>query len=136
MSELHDRHSRDSRFRLVVTRWYRSRSASSSSFDRVVDLRIALESLYLGSDQGELTFRLATTAARHLKASVNERRDVQKALIDFYGLASMAVHGGDVDLTRGSNAQRVQRASRLCRDGILKILEDRFTPDWSDLLLE
>ena len=134
LSELHDRHSRDSRFRLAVTRWYRSRSASS--FDRVVDLRIALESLYLGSDRGELTFRLATTAARHLKSNVDERREVQRTLIRFYDLASRAIHGGDVDVTSEANAQLVEGASRLCRDGILKILEDRFTPDWSDLLLE
>ena len=134
LPELHDRHSRDSRFRLAVTRWYQSRSASS--FDRVVDLRIALESLYLGSDRGELSFRLATTAARHLKASLAERHEVQRTLIRFYDLASRAVHGGEVDLTIEANAQLVERASRLCCDGILKILEDRFTPDWSDLLLE
>ena len=136
LPELHDRHSRHSRFRLAVTRWYQARSASSSSFDRVVDLRIALESLYLGSDSGELTFRLATTAARHLKANVDERREVQRTLIRFYDLASRAIHGADVDLTRGANAQLVRRAGLLCRDGILKILEERSIPDWSDLLLE
>ena len=134
LPELHDRHSRDSRFRLAVTRWYHARSAAS--FDRVVDLRIALESLYLGSDRGELTFRLATTAARHLKANVDERREVQRTLIRFYDLASRAIHGADVDLTGGNNAQLVRRAGLLCRDGILKILEERSIPDWSDLLLE
>ena len=135
VDRLHCRHSEDSRFRLALTRWYRSRSISSPPLDCVVDLRAALEALYLDSGHNELAFRLATTAARHLKASVDERREVQRTLTRFCNLASKVVHKGDVDLDDETNAQLVRRASRLCRDGILKILEDRSTPDWSDLLL-
>ena len=132
---LQQRHSEDSRFRIAVTRWYESRSCSASLVDRAVDLRIALESLYLDSDSGELGFRLSTTAALFLGSYLAERRHIRKTLTDFYGISSRAIHGVDVDLTQGRNLRLLYQAGRLCRAGILKIVEQKGQPTWSDLLL-
>ena len=132
---LHDRQRRHPRFRIAVIRWHQSSSASTPLVDRVVDLRIALESLFLDSDSGELGFRLATTAARYLGTGLVERRAIRKTVSDFYGLASRVIHGTDLNLAQGSDADLVSRAGRLCRDGILKVLEERCQPVWSDLLL-
>ena len=132
---LQERHSEDPRFRIAVTRWYQSAFTSTAWVDRVVDLRIALESLYLDSDRGELGFRLATTAARYLGATLAERRAIRKTVSDFYDLASRVIHGTNVDLTHDRNADLIGGASKLCRDGILKILEQRHQPKWSDVLL-
>ena len=90
---LQERHSEDPRFRIAVTRWYQSAFTSTAWVDRVVDLRIALESLYLDSDRGELGFRLATTAARYLGATLAERRTIRKTVSDFYDLASRNLAG-------------------------------------------
>ena len=132
---LQDRYSQDPRFQIAVTRWHQSSSASTPLVDRVVDLRIALESLFLDSNSGELGFRLATTAARYLGTGLVERRAIRKTVSDFYGLASRVIHGTDLNFAQGSDADLVSRAGRLCRDGILKVLEERCQPVWSDLLL-
>ena len=131
--ELGRRIDSDHRFQIAVTRWARAASPGVINADRIVDLRIALEALYLDSDQGELGFRLSVTGARHLASNLEDRKDIRKALIEFYRLASRVIHGTS---PRGSNEVLiVDAAAKLCRDGILKILEDRHRPDWTDFLL-
>ena len=134
--ELQRRMDTDPRFRIAVGRWEQSVTPEASPEDRAVDLRIALESLYLNSDFGELGFRLAITGARHLGTTLDQRREIRRTLSDFYGIASRIIHGTEVNQVRRSDAKSVKRASRVCRDGILKIVEDKYKPDWWDLLLE
>ena len=136
VEELQRRMDTDQRFRIAVKRWEQSATRAASPEDRAVDLRIALESLYLNSDAGELGFRLAITGARHLGTSLEQRRGIRRTLGDFYGLASRIIHGTELNQVRNSDAESVKRASRVCRDGILKIVEDKHQPDWWDLLLE
>ena len=135
VKELQRRMDADPRFRIAVTRWKQSATHSASREDRAVDLRIALESLYLDSSAGESTFRLSTTCARHLGSSLEERQDISRTLKRFYGLASRVIHGTEVDQTRTSDVELLRNAGKLCRDGILKIIEEKHQPNWSDLLL-
>ena len=51
-SELQRRIDSDQRFQLSVSRWARAASPGVLNPDRVIDLRIALESLYLDSSGG------------------------------------------------------------------------------------
>ena len=132
---LDQRHNDDARFRIAVDRWYKSRSRLLSGIDRALELRIALEALFLDGAHGELRFRLATTGARYLEVGLSERREVAKILRDFYDRASEAVHAGGVDFSRGDDAKLLRQASRLCRRGILKVLEEKYRPAWSDVLL-
>ena len=125
----------DPRFKVAVTRWARSVVADAEAVDRAIDLRIALEALYLDSDVGELGFRLATTCARHLGGTLEERRDTWNAIRAFYGLASRIVHGSEESQSWGAEAPRIEQAAELCRNGILKILENGERPVWRDLLL-
>ena len=131
--ELQQRMELEERFRIAVTRWAKAASPGELSPDRVIDLRIALEALYLDSDQGELQFRLSITGARHLADNLDDRKAVQKTLKDFYQLASRAIHGTSQFKKR--DLVLVDEASRLCRDGILKIVEQRTQPPWIDILL-
>ena len=131
--ELQQRIDSDQRFRIAVTRWANAASPGMLNPDRVIDLRIALESLYLDSSGGELGFRLSVTGARHLRTSLDDRRVVRKSLADFYGLASRVIHGAN--LNRNADVSLVDRATKLCRDGILKIVEERNQLDWNDVLL-
>ena len=142
VDELQRRLDSGPRFRIAVRRWEQSAGNASrddrtnaSRDDRAIDLRIALESLYLDSDAGELGFRLATTCARHLGTSLEERREISRALKRFYGRASRVIHGTEFDQTGNTDVELLRRASRLCCDGILKIVETKHQPEWSDLLL-
>ena len=134
VDELQRRLDSDPRFRIAVKRWEQS-AGSASLEDRSVDLRIALESLYLDSSGGESTFRLAITGARHLGTSLEERRAISTTLRRFYGLASRVIHGTELDQTGNTDVELLRSAGKLCRDGVLKIVETKDQPDWSDLLL-
>ena len=134
VDELQRRSESDPRFRIAVRRWEQS-AGNASREDRTIDLRIALESLYLDSDTGELGFRLATTGARHLGTGLQERRDISSALRRFYGLASRVIHGTELGQTGNTDVELLRSAGTLCRDGILKIVEAKHQPEWSDLLL-
>ena len=135
LPQLIGRRNRDERFKIAVERWMEAVSHDTRSLDRLIDLRIALEALYIDSDQGELSFRLALTAARHLGASLDERRAIQRSLRDFYSLSSRAVHGTAISQLKETDVAVIEQATKLCRDGILRIVETNDRPNWNDLLL-
>lgn len=136
-NELQRRIDTEQRFQIAVSRWTRAATPGVMNPDRVIDLRVALETLYLDSDEGELGFRLSLTGARHLRDELEDRRDVRKSLADFYRLASRVVHGTPIKRKDEAAALAlVDRATDLCREGILKIVEQRQRPKWIDVLLE
>ena len=132
-SELQRRLDSDERFQIAVTRRTEAATPGVLNPDRLIDLRIALESLYLDSIQGELGFRLSITGARHLGTRLDDRRAIRKTLADFYGLASRVIHGSTP--TKKADVSLVDKATKLCRNGILKIVEQRDQPSWTDFLL-
>ena len=95
-----------------MRRWEQS-AGNASREDRTIDLRIALESLYLDSDTGELGFRLATTCARHLGTSLEERRDISRDLKRFYGFASRVIHGTELDQTGNTDVELLRRGEQV-----------------------
>ena len=133
-TELQRRMESESRFRVAVTRWSKAASPGVMNADRLIDLRVALEALYLDSGGGESKFRLSVTGARHLATGLDDRRAVRKALSGFYDLASKVIHGTALDRDK-EDLPLVERVMTLCRDGILKVVEERNQPVWTDLLL-
>lgn len=114
-------------------RWCRSKLPRAETEDKFIDLRIALEALYLkGKGPGESTFRIATHGAWHLGTTPGERSRYFKTLRDAYRTASAAVHGSGL-----GEAQLLQlkEASSACREGILRRLEEDTEPDWSSLIM-
>ena len=132
-SELQSRLDSDQRFQIAVTRWAKAATPGVMNPDRIIDLRIALEALYLDSTGGELGFRLSLTGARHLRTNLDDRQAVRRSLVDFYGFASRVIHGAPIG--RSIDVTLVDMATDLCREGILKIVEQRNQPRWTDLLL-
>ena len=132
-NELQSRLDSDQRFQLAVTRWAKAATPGVINPDRVIDLRIALEALYLDSTEGELGFRLSLTGARHLRTDLDDRKAVRKSLADFYRLASGVIHGSHIG--RSADVTMVDTATDLCREGILKLVEQRHKPNWTDILL-
>ncbi len=132
---------RSEKRRIAATRWVSSKDSSSILADRFIDLRIALEALYLGTIggkyRGEMVFRLALCGAWHLGSDFAERKRFRKTLHDAYGRASGVVHGGRIDPTP-KNRELLEDAQSLCRQGLLKLLQDdrpRDTKDWWELIL-
>ena len=119
--------------RVPVQRWMSSKRQAGLA-DCFIDLRIALESLYLNQSGPELGFRLATHAAWHLGADADERQAHHQTLRDAYRIASTAVHRGEVANTE-ENRRLLADAQDLCRLGILKRLEEDGEPDWNALIL-
>ena len=124
----------DRKIRIAVERWSRSKHPVARLEDRYIDLRIALELLYLkdfaNEHSGELRFRLSLIGAWHLGKDLDERRSIRKTLRDAYDTASKAVHLGEPPRTESMN---LSEAQDLCRRGLLKLLLKGPPDDWGDL---
>ena len=90
----------ETKLRTAAHWWRRSRIRGASHEDAYIDLRIALEALYLndfgGEHSQEMRFRLALFGAWHLADGPDGRRSVRKTLRDAYDDASTAVHLGEI----------------------------------------
>lgn len=128
------RSSTPERVERAMSRWKQSKRPVASLTDRSIDLRIALEALYLdhGDKHGEYRFRLATRGAWHLGGDYQERRDCYRTLRDAYDFGSSAVHASEVDAEK---QQALKTAQALCRRGIVKRLDEDGEPDWLGLIL-
>ena len=122
-------------FRNAISRWTKSMDTRQGLSDRFIDLRIALESLYLPSgSNAELAFRMATSGAWHLGTDFQDRRKIFDTLRKSYDEGSAIVHGrGEGDTARTRTLLSDTQA--ICRRGILKILEEGSPRDWHDLVL-
>ena len=116
---------------MSVKRWVNSKRQESNLTDKFIELRVALEALFLDNAQGEMRFRLATNGAWFLGASLRDREQNYNVLLKAYKAASAAVHGSEV---RGKEEQLTE-AQEICRDGILKMLRLGHKPDWRRLVL-
>ena len=117
-------------------------TSAKAPVDRVIDLGIALESLYLSEERNELVFRLRTRAAKHLEYDLDKRRELSNLLKAFYNARSDAVHTGMTPegykvQNRGQVpvANLIAETHALCRSSILKMLGAGI-PDWGDLDLQ
>ena len=124
--------------RTATSRWMKSKSSWDGLVDQFVDLRMALEALYLrdfaNEYSQEMRFRLALFGAWFLGNDFQDRQRIRKTLRDAYDRASGAVHTGDVDPTPENRTLLVE-AQSLCRQGISKLLKQGFPADWGDLVL-
>ena len=124
--------------RTATSRWMKSKSSRGGLVDQFVDLRMALEALYLrdfaNENSQEMRFRLALFGAWFLGNDFQDRQRIRKTLRDAYDRASGAVHTGYVDRLPENRALLIE-AQSLCRQGILKLLGEGFPTDWGDLVL-
>ena len=118
----------------AIKRWIKSKASNSPIEDRLIDLRIALESLYLDTNEGELRFRLACYGAWHIGKSATERKKIFQTLMETYKLASKAVHRGKLS-TKDKTGNLLETSQDFCREGILKRLEEETKPEWNDVIM-
>ena len=118
----------------AIHRWINSKSEETMFVDRFIEIRIALESLYLRDRIGEMRFRLAITGAWHLGKNPEERRDYYDSLRKAYDLSSKAVHAGEIKDTE-PNRKLLAGTQDVCRQGILTCLSETAEPNWVDLIV-
>ena len=128
--------SADDRTRVAVDRWKKSKLPHATLTDRFIDLRIALESLFLPQtpDQ-QLKFRLATNGAWLVGRDGADRRKAWRVLGDAYTQASNAVHRGKVK-QNADTEELLADAQMICRRGIRRVLRDGPVKDWNGLILD
>lgn len=132
------------RLQIPIDRWIKSKTSQTFE-DKIIDLGIALESLYLSGidSKTELRFRFSLHAAWHLGEDDKEQRKVLiKEFGKIYDWRSKAVHTGKLPnktkrtpFTSEEASEFINKAQDLCRASILKILEAGKFPDWNNLIL-
>ena len=131
------------KLQIPINRWIKSKTATNP-VDKIIDLGIALESLYLPKNNVEqLSFQFRLHAAWHLGKDKADRKMLIDEFKAIYTLRSKAVHNGEVPykikIRKGeepiATTTFISKAQDLCRDSIIKILEDGKFPDWNDLIL-
>ena len=135
------------KLQIPIDRWIKSKT-NQNAVDKVIDLGIALEALYLSETDynREIRFRFSLHAAWHLGEKDKERRKaLMKEFKAIYDWRSTVVHTGKLP-KKGSGKKKksytqeevrefITRAQDLCRDSMMKILEDGKFPDWNNLIL-
>ena len=122
------------RLNIAIARWIRSKRGDATLADKFIDLRIALEALYLAEASGESRFRVSNYGAWHLGENFSDRHAHHKILRDTYDFASKVVHAGEVEYAEAS-LKLLTAAQDLCRKGILKRLEESEEPNWNEMIL-
>ena len=105
-------------------------SPTTSDVDKMIDLGIAFESLYL-SGSSNLSLDLRNRASEYLAGNQDEPEKLKEMFKEAYNWRSKAVHDGtlgakDVEIGEESVTplEFIKQVQDLCRRSILKILED------------
>ena len=131
------------KLQIPIDRWVESQT-NRNRIDKIIDLGIAFEALYLSDidETTELSFRLRLRAAWYLGKNKEHRRALMKEFSEIYAWRSKVVHTGKLPnktkktpFTHEEVQQFIERAQDLCRESIMKILEDGEFPDWNNLIL-
>ena len=135
------------KLRIPISRWIKSKTPEEA-IDKIIDLGIAFEALYLSDidEMTELSFRLRFHAAWHLRENEKDRKALMKEFQEIYAWRSSVVHTGKLPKKKISKKRKrpytgdevaafVRRTQDLCRESILKIIEDGGFPDWDSLIL-
>ncbi len=134
------------KLQIPIDRWIKSK-AERNPVDKIIDLGIAFEAFYLSETDynREIRFRFSLHAAWHLGKNKEQRKALIKEFKAIYDWRSTVVHTGKLP-EKGSGKKKkpyppeeigafITKAQDLCRDSIMKILEDGKFPDWNSLIL-
>ena len=132
------------KLQIPIDRWIKSK-AERKPVDKIIDLGITLESLYLSGieSKNEIRFRFSRHAAWYLGENSKEHREgLMKKFKEIYDWRSAVVHTGKLPnktrrtpFTQEEIRDFIKKTQDLYRDSIIKILEDGRIPDWNNLIL-
>ena len=116
----------------AIGRWVKSKRPEASLADRFIDLRIALEALYLdGDSERDKSRRIAKRGAWYAGGSSEARSENHAALRAAYRVSSAAVHAGAL-VDCDSNRDLLKTVQSLCRAGIVKRLAEDGNLKWKN----
>ena len=119
----------------AIGRWVNSMRPEATLQDQFIELRIALEALFLdGKSQTEMSFRMATRGAWYAGGNIQVRRRNHKALVKAYRVSSAAIHAGAVE-DSDANRGLLKTIQSLCRAGVIQRLSEDWEPNWEDMIL-
>ena len=113
-------------------------SPTTRDVDKMIDLGIALESLYL-SGRKNLSRKFRRRASWFLKKDKAHQKALKEKFEKVYDLRCDAVHEGklprDVEICGKSVpiSEFIEQAQSLCQQSILKIIKNRQFPDWAKI---
>ena len=128
---------------IPIRRWMSSKT-EMANVDKMIDLGIAFESLYLAGRNDEVSFTFRLRASWYLGKDENDRKDLLKKFNQIYGSRSKAVHSGDLppNTTYGQQSiptrEFIEHAQDLCRQSILKAIGEGKVPDgdaWDSIVV-
>ncbi len=125
------------KLRIAIDRWIKSK-ASGSYVDKMIDLRIALEALYVTS-KDDIGKKLRHRASWYLGENPADQQELETEFEAIYNYRSKAVHGGKLDKEVKIQGQRmpisefIESVQDRCRRSILEIIKDGQFPDWNTL---
>ena len=121
-----------------ISRWISSIS-KNDPVDQIIDLGIALESLYASDVRSGPGITFALHAAWHLGKNKTERKSLRDEFKHIYSARSDAVHTGKLRgkwSTPQFNIENlISRTQSLCWQGITSIIDAGELPDWDDLAM-
>ena len=120
------------RLEVAMDRWVKSKEPSEPS-DQLIDLRIALEAVFLKRYKPGVEKRIAKRGAWYLGSSPEDRDEIARQFRAAYSEGSSVVHAKPAGDTRKVGTT-LQRAQDLCRTAILKMMEDSEEPDWAEIV--
>ena len=111
--------------KIPINRWIKSKTSQTPE-DKIIDLAIALEALYL-PDAGESTFKLAVRASWYLGKDREDRKKLFEEFKELYKCRSRVVHGGELKENVTIEEELipmpkfVERSQDLCQQSIKKL---------------
>jgi len=132
-------------FLTVALRRYALALSRPSLDDKLIDLMICAEAIFLRVEKGELTYKLAYRAALLLGENPVQQKDIFKFIGEAYDMRSKVVHGNKSFTQDSTGSERlnliITRLSELLRQSLLKMLALALNPqatrdliDWKDLM--
>ncbi len=119
-----------------------SAKKNKSYVNAMIDLGIAFESLYLSrNNTSQLSYTFRVRAAWYLGKSVEDRKHLMMTFKTLYDCRSKAVHTGKLPdkVKEGEKVipihEFIDNAHDLCRQSIIKIIQEGKFPDWDSLVV-
>ena len=125
------------KLRVAIERWIMSKT-DRTYVDRLIDLGIALEALYVTS-KDDIGKKLRHRASWYLGENPVDQQELETEFEAIYNYRSKAVHEGKLDKEVEIHGQPmpisdfIESVQDRCRQSILEIIKDGQFPDWNAL---